>query len=138
MHDKLKKLISEASDKELCVPYISEDGAAALADYLIAEGVIVPPCKVGDTVYYIDAFDFEPCKKSGQGGDVCPHLYAEYGFGYECLKGKLGAKPRDCTEIKSKRIGTLEELISYWDCFGESLFLTREEAEKALGRSVEK
>ena len=24
-----------------------------LADYLIENGVIVPPCKVGDTVYYI-------------------------------------------------------------------------------------
>jgi hypothetical protein len=24
-----------------------------LADYLLANGVIVPPCKVGDTVYYI-------------------------------------------------------------------------------------
>lgn len=93
------------------------DYIEALADRLVSEGVIIPPCKVGDTVYYIDAFDFEPCKKSGQGGGVCPHLYAEYGFGYECLKGKLGAKPCDCTEIKSKRIGTLEKLISYWDCF---------------------
>lgn len=26
-----------------------------LADYLLEHGVIVPPCKVGDTVYQIDA-----------------------------------------------------------------------------------
>ena len=25
-----------------------------LADYLLANGVIVPPCKVGDTVYYLE------------------------------------------------------------------------------------
>lgn len=25
-----------------------------VADYLLANGVIVPPCKVGDTVYWID------------------------------------------------------------------------------------
>lgn len=42
MRDKLKKLITEASDKKLSVPYISEDGAEALADYLISKGVVVP------------------------------------------------------------------------------------------------
>lgn len=29
--------------------------AEEMADYLIANGVIVPPCKVGDTVYQVDA-----------------------------------------------------------------------------------
>ena len=29
-------------------------GNAELADYLLANGVIVPPCKVGDDVYWID------------------------------------------------------------------------------------
>lgn len=27
--------------------------AEVIADYLLAHGVIVPPCKVGDTVYYL-------------------------------------------------------------------------------------
>lgn len=27
-----------------------------LADYLLSNGVIVPPCKVGDTVYCVDSF----------------------------------------------------------------------------------
>lgn len=32
-----------------------ESIASDLADYLLANGVIVPPCKVGDKVYYISA-----------------------------------------------------------------------------------
>ena len=31
-------------------------GAEALADYLLTNGVIVPPCNVGDTVYCINTF----------------------------------------------------------------------------------
>lgn len=34
--------------KDIVVPYFAE----AIADHLLANGVIVPPCKVGDTVYY--------------------------------------------------------------------------------------
>lgn len=44
MRDRLKSLIVEGSDKVLSIPYISEDGAEALADFLIYKGVIVSPC----------------------------------------------------------------------------------------------
>ena len=44
MRDRLKSLIAESSDKVLSIPNISEDGAEALADYLIYKGVIVTPC----------------------------------------------------------------------------------------------
>lgn len=53
MRDKLIALISGSSDEKLEIPYISDGGATALADYLIANGIIVPPCKIGDTVYFI-------------------------------------------------------------------------------------
>lgn len=36
--DKLIKLISQADDRVLSVPYIGEDGAEALADYLLENG----------------------------------------------------------------------------------------------------
>ena len=38
-----------------------------IADHLLANGVIVPPCKVGDTVYYVDDFteETEECKVYG-------------------------------------------------------------------------
>ena len=43
MRDRLMALINDV---------VHPCHAGALADYLISNGVIVPPCKVGDTVYY--------------------------------------------------------------------------------------
>lgn len=51
MLNTLKKIISESSDKVLSIPYISEAGAEALAEYLLANGVIAPSCKAGQTDY---------------------------------------------------------------------------------------
>lgn len=31
--------------------------STSIADYLLANGAIVPPCNIGDTVYYITAWD---------------------------------------------------------------------------------
>lgn len=45
--------------------FISKNGAlncTKLADYLIASGVIVPPCKVGDIVYVISRGDIVQTK----------------------------------------------------------------------------
>lgn len=36
---RLIELISQADDRVLSVPYIGEDGAEALADYLLANGI---------------------------------------------------------------------------------------------------
>lgn len=44
MRDRLMALINDV---------VHPCHAGALADYLLANGVIVPPCKVGDTVYYL-------------------------------------------------------------------------------------
>ena len=45
--DRLIELIDEAINDE-------ETSYSNIADYLLANGVIVPPCKVGDTVYCIE------------------------------------------------------------------------------------
>lgn len=47
MRDRLIELLAESAIKGdyTCIP--------GVADYLLANGVIVPPCKVGDMVYYI-------------------------------------------------------------------------------------
>ena len=65
-----------------------------IADYLLANGVIVPPCKVGDKVYWI----FEP--------------------------------PFD--DVTEKEIVEDEFWWAMFEDFGKTVFLTREEAEKAL------
>ena len=38
---------------ELLTKEVARPKAYALADHLLANGVIVPPCKVGQTIYYI-------------------------------------------------------------------------------------
>lgn len=64
--EKLIELIVNAKpyDSYECTICTKDDvaceccGAEKLADYLLANGIIVPPCKVGDKVYEWD-YDFE-------------------------------------------------------------------------------
>ena len=82
--------------------------SVGLADYLIANGVIVPPCKVGQIVYYI-------------------------AFG-KVYKGK-------CHAITIHKDNLQIHLYDYdgdnASISAKDVFLTREEAEKALERSKE-
>jgi predicted nucleic-acid-binding Zn-ribbon protein len=63
---------------------------------------------------------------------VCPDLYAEVGFGYECRNTKYGEKPLECSKIKVIKIQDLTYIFWHWSNFGKTVFLTREEAERAL------
>ncbi len=46
LRNRLKRMIADSSDKVLSIPHISEDGAEALADYLVAEDMVaVVRCK---------------------------------------------------------------------------------------------
>ena len=50
MRDRLIELL----EKHVLLKYfLGRMQVEKLADYLLVNGVIVPPCKVGDTVYYI-------------------------------------------------------------------------------------
>ena len=84
--------------------------AEILADYLLENGVIVPPCKVGDMVYIFE-----------RGNYIIPL----------CGQGK----PH--WEIKIEKCS-----FKYWlldnHKFGENMFFTREEAEKALKEREQK
>lgn len=74
-----------------------------LADYLLANGVIVPPCKVGDKIYRLFP------KQGIVEMRVKRIQYGSYGL-MICAKGDVF-------------------LVS---CFGETVFFTREEAERKL------
>ena len=89
-----------------------------LADYLLANGVIVPPCKVGDVVYYVNEYPFNVSVQantiyeakvvrittSSLGTTIVIQIHNDYG----------------CTEIPD---------VNDW---GKTVFPTREEAEQAL------
>jgi len=86
------------------------DGAEmeyAVADYLLENGVIVPPCKVGDTVWF--------------------HICSEKGC-FSTAKGEV-------TAIVKREVEDFLEICSYNIIIGRSfdeVFPTREAAEQAL------
>lgn len=82
-----------------------------LADYLLANGAIVPPCKVGDTVYFIDiCITAEDFGKEYVTFEVVKRVSVDNGF----------------IIFKSGR-------IKLW----EDVFLTKEEAENELAKRGE-
>lgn len=91
----LRKEYDRETDKNVC---------EYLADHLLAEGVIVPPCKVGQTVHCIR---YDKARK--------PFV-----------------KPLVVLSITMYGKGGITVFTSKEDTLGKTVFLTREEAEKAL------
>ena len=106
MRDRLKELITKS---QLCV------NSRKLADHLIANGVIVLPCKAGDIVYSNDLdprFDVE-IERIVIEENVITFEWVQYEKGYEV------------TECWDEGEFSLDD-------FSKTVFLTKEEAEKAL------
>lgn len=98
-----------------CLAYDTYEGGKTsfehTADVLLANGVIVPPCKVGDMVYFVlDDFEEEPCIVSQRINEV----------------GTRGIFVSDSLTEENCRI-----FVPYSD-FGENVFLDKAEAERAL------
>lgn len=84
-----------------------------LADYLIANGVIMLPCKVGNTIYF-DTY------KRGESIGIQPHKVANISI-----------------VVSTERpFGCVGADIYDWE-FGKTVFLSREEAERELERRKE-
>lgn len=118
--DKLIKLITKAHIEWLQKEYDHETNksvAEYLADYLLANGVIVPPCKVGQTVYKV--VNDKRVKK--------PYECEVVGFWY--------SEDENCNNVHLVRY-----VNGAFDCsfsvpfadFGKTVFLTKEEAEEKL------
>ena len=84
-----------------------------VADYLLANGVIVPPCKVGDTVYSIQGFN-------GKVENCEPYTVTEI---YVSEHDLICVHITDCWLFTRNM---------YKEDFGKTVFLTKEEAEQAL------
>ena len=112
MRDRLIELLKGAEAKVtemISTPLALEEWLGVYADYLLANGVIVPPCKVGDIVYRIYT-------KSWVGEDkVCEFVIRNNGLWYVDDKRRM----TPCYK------------------FGKTVFLTKEEAEQALRKEDE-
>ena len=86
----------------------------AITDYLLANGVIVPPCKVGDKVYKITRNKVKECEVTFIGlsaDERCSH------FNF----------------VENYADGTFYKSYSMvFDVIGRSVFLTREDVERVL------
>lgn len=112
MRARLIELLREAYDD-----YICDDTAQQrekLADCLLGNGVVVLPCKVGETVWRITGND---CK------DVTIESIHQWSSGHWKFDGFHGEG--------KYRVGYEFDLNN----FGKTVFLTREEAERALKTS---
>lgn len=88
------------------------DPAEVVADYLLDNGVIVPPCKVGDTVWVINSY-------ANSRLEIINRMV-------EPIEVESVAISKDGIEIETV------EAIYFPEHFGELIFFTKKEAEKAL------
>lgn len=124
MRDRLIESIDEYTEPLSSRDIHKADFAEKLADHLLAAGVIVPPCKVGDTVWHI-------------------RRTPEHRGGSYIVEAKVVCIPirvysdevySDLILRYTQRDGMPEEASSK---LGKYAFLTKEEAERALAERRE-
>lgn len=97
-----------------------------VADYLLAKGIIVPPCKVGQTVFSQRGCFFLPYEKDINPKEVIP---CEVIVIKETKKGEyILLKP---LLIETMGMRSSNEWFPF-SSIGKTVFLTKEEAEQAL------
>ena len=115
MRERLEELLYDVEDARI----------DTIADYLIRNGVIVPPCKAGDKTFLL-------LEKMKGGYDIVESY---------CVKILDLAHPKGCSKIYSMYFECPEidnSLEFRLDDFGRSVFTSRAEAERELeGRKNE-
>ena len=115
--ERLIELLDEAIANEMTP-------ISNIADYLLNNGVIVPPCKVGDMIYTIEPRFYNYTKHEG----------VQRGIVEKC---ELTGNHRLSMWVKLEE-GEPSTMYCYKSLsFGKTVFLTREEAERALKGGVE-
>ena len=111
MRDRLIELLVKLIDDLDIRDDFTEEN---LADYLLANGVIVPPCKVGQTVWLIKSLNWQQ---------------TEWGI----KEGKISMIQQKADKSWKFRVTENHSVQDYTiDKIGKTVFLTKEEAEKAL------
>ena len=100
-------------------------GVGECVDFLLENGVVAPPCKVGDTIWVID-------REDGEAVDISGVIFLAKSKG--CIIATTQINDYDLNEIIGFHINETQDnfdthLMVYSD---DDCFLTREEAENAL------
>ena len=120
MRDRLIELVKASLMKHIDKSCLLAEN---IADDLLTNGVIVPPCKVGDTVYYLNTtYHMAPKRNAIYEAKVTRIVTTDLGT-WLVIQIRTGGD--GCWEIPD---------IRDW---GKTVFLTREEAEQALQKGGE-
>ena len=104
----------------------TEYGLNQIIDSILSNGVIVLPCREGDTVYaFCDTF-----------GVVLPYLVDTLSIGYMGKNQSYYGYSAYCHAEETDEL--LDDIEFDLDDIGKTVFLTEEEAEKALAERVQK
>ena len=140
--EKLAELIIQAIDTYATMPLVNgcrPELKYFLADHLLADGVLCPPCKVGDTVYVIS----ESRVKEAEIDEILRSRNdAKIFVAFECGEDDCASCPFNAWQ---------RSCCGEWDCdnaygsaelaeeeFGKTVFLSRDLAEKALAERSNK
>ena len=135
MRDRLIELLKKADKyaSGVCTDY--DEAQEVCAEYLLAEGVIVPPCKVGDTVYKVCTVNSRIKFGSHWDGKVVESNCDRCGYRNAYCRN-IGLQKHEhelmVDVIVEKKVYDLVFLVDIMPYFGKVWFTTKEEAEKAL------
>lgn len=116
MLDRLRDLLGDALKEWGCD--IQPETVSQIADHLVDNGVIVPPCKVGTTLYFL--YNSPYADKP----DLTPRIYKTTDWYFEVDKTGIVINTGDIHSFNKK--------YDYY--LGETVFLTKQEAEQALAK----
>ena len=114
MRDRLIELIKDTLHEWECD--VSKETVLEIADHLIENGVIVTPCKVGTTLYFL--YNSPYADKP----DLTPRIYKTTKWYFNVYKTGI--------VINTSDIHSFNKKYDYY--LGENVFLTKEEAIKAF------
>lgn len=125
MKERLFELVKNASSGALRTAFGSYENNKSvdelIVDHLLAAGVIVPPCKVGDVVWVLN-------RSRG----------AIYGNKVVCIKVRGESPNKNTIRVEHhNRVAEASYRKYTWSQFGKQVFLSKEEAEKALAEGNE-
>ena len=115
-----ERLIELLNNNEWLTYILAKSNIPHLADYLLTNGVIVPPCKVGDTAY----------SYCGDFGVVLPYFVENLQIAFMDKDRNYWTYEANCHAEETDEL--LDEIDFDLDDIGKTVFLTKEEAETAL------
>ena len=124
--------------EDKCENYLRE----RMADDLLANGVIVPPCKVGGDVYLLGPeVPCYACKEiSAKCQANCDDCYKNQKWAIKeatvCGTSMEDNIKRVYMEVKETELTEAYRYTAWFEDFGKTVFLSREDAEKALKERI--